>query len=253
VGVTYIETEAANADPLFNYVGMQNADGSFKHPDKVISVDGVDYGGNAPDVGETQAKGTKALGNNVRFHNCTFEGAIVSGNMVGGNSVQPMEFTHVRNKVAFTGNTDFNIRESTELSEAEKDLYERSTLLLPHFSVEMGSFDEAYASTETVNLSGTIVAGLIDMRGQIKVKGTVVTTFEPQSDTGPVIGSTSPQFNTTLGYFEKTDGDMEVKDLPSVGLGKIHLKYDPTIALPDGIDGPITIVPIHTTYVEGGK
>ncbi|MEM8781256.1 MAG: EF-hand domain-containing protein [Planctomycetota bacterium] len=253
IGVTYIETEPQNEDPLFNYVGMQNADGSFKHPDKTIEIGGVEYGGNAPDVGEAQALGTKALGNNVRFHNCTFEGAIVSGQWSGGTtSLQPAEYTHVRNKIAFTGNTNFNVDGSTELSDEEKDLYRRSTLVLPHFSVEMGSFDEAYSNSETVELSGTVVAGLIDMRGQVNVNGTVVTTFEPLSDTGPVIGNTSPQFNTTLGYFDGSAGDLEA-NLPSVGLGKISLRYDPTIPLPDGIDGPITIEPIRSTFVEGGR
>ncbi|MEM1445268.1 MAG: EF-hand domain-containing protein [Planctomycetota bacterium] len=253
IGVTYIETETQNSDPLFNYIGMQNADGSFKHPDKTIEIDGVEYGGNAPDVGEEQAKGTKALGNNVRFHNCTFEGAIISGDWPGGTtSLQPAEYTHVRNKVAFTGNTNFNIDGSTELSDTEKALYRRSTLVLPHFSVEMGSFDEAYSNAETVELSGTIVAGLIDMRGQVNVNGTVVTTFEPISDSGPVIGNTSPQFNTTLGYFDGSAGDLEA-DLPTVGLGKIRLRYDPSIPLPDGIDGPITIEAITETFVEGGR
>lgn len=253
IGITYIETDPQNDDPLYNYVGMQNADGSFKHPDKTIEIDGVEYGGNEPDVGADQAKGTKALGNNVRFHNCTFEGAIVSGSWAGGStSLQPKEYTHVRNKVAFTGNTNFNIDGSTELSDAEKELYRRSTLVLPHFSVEMGSFDEAYSSTETVELSGTVVAGLIDMRGQVNVNGTVVTTFEPISDSGPVIGNTSPQFNTTLGYFDGSAGDLEA-DLPTVGLGKIRLRYDPSIPLPDGIDGPITIEPISETFVEAGR
>ncbi|MEM9753321.1 MAG: hypothetical protein AAF916_08030 [Planctomycetota bacterium] len=254
IGVTYIETEETNSDPLYNYIGMQNADGSFKHPDKTININGVDYGGNEPDVGVDQAIGTKKLGNNVRFHNCTFEGAIVSGNWPGGGtSLQPREFTHVRNKVAFTGNTSFNIENSNMLSDAEKELYQRSTLLLPHFSVEMGSFDEGYASTETVELSGTIVAGLIDMRGQVDVNGTVVTTFEPTSNSGPVIGNTSPQFNTTLGYFDGSAGDLEADLNGLVGLGKIKLRYDPSIPLPDGIDGPITILPIRSTFTEGGR
>ena len=139
-----------------------------------------------------------------------------------------------------------------ELSDEEKTLYKRSALLLPNFSVEMGSFDEAYANTETLELSGTIVAGLIDMRGQINVHGTVVTTFEPQSNSGPVIGNTSPQFNTTLGYFDAASGDLEA-ELPTIGLGKISLRYDETLPLPDGIDGPITLMPLQATFTEGGK
>ncbi len=252
IGVTYIETEPVNDAEDYNYAGMQNADGSFKHPDRVVTVNGTDYGGDPVAVGN-QAYGTKLISNNVRFHNCTFEGAIVSGNWTGGStSDQPAEYTHTRNKVAFTGNTEFNIEDSTNLSDDEKDLFQRSTLLLPHFSVEMGSFDDGYASSETVKLSGTIVAGLIDMRGQVEVEGTVVTTFEPISDTGPVIGDTSPQFNTTLGYFDSASGDLEA-ELPSTGLGKITLRYNPNKYLPDGIDGPLTIEPLERTFKEGGK
>ncbi len=253
IGVTYVETEPVNTDTNYNYAGMQNSDGSFKHPDKVVTIGGADYGGDPNAVGPTQALGTKLVSNNVRFHNCTFEGAIVSGDWSGGTtSNQPGEFTHTRNKVAFTGNTNFNIENSTSLSDAEKQLYERSTLLLPHFSVEMGSFQDGYSSSETVELSGMIVAGLIDMRGQVDINGTVVTTFEPQSNTGPVIGNTSPQFNTTLGYFDNAAGDLE-GSLPTTGLGKITLRYDPTMALPDDIDGPISVVSIPETFREGGQ
>jgi hypothetical protein len=87
------------------------------------------------------------------------------------------------------------------------------------------------------------------MRGQIKVTGSIITTFEPVSGTGPVIGDTSPQFNTTLGYFPSSDGDLE-GELPVGGIGVIHVRYDPTIPLPDGISGPISIEPIRSTYTE---
>ena len=32
--------------------------------------------------------------------------------------------------------------------------------------------------------------------------------FEPKSNSGPVLGETSPQFNTTLGYFPSAEGDL---------------------------------------------
>jgi hypothetical protein len=229
IGVTFIESEVNNTDENYNYAGIQESDGSLKHPDRVADVDGVDVAD------------TKTVANNIRFDGCIFEGSVASD--------APLEFTHVRNKIAFTGDTKFIIDDSVNLSDSQKALFKRSTILSPHYSVEMGTFVAPADSKETVELTGTIVAGLIDMRGQIKVTGSIITTFEPVSGTGPVIGDTSPQFNTTLGYFPSSDGDLE-GELPVGGIGVIHVRYDPTIPLPDGISGPISIEPIRSTYTE---
>ncbi|MEM6392266.1 MAG: hypothetical protein AAF797_05795 [Planctomycetota bacterium] len=232
IGVTFIESEVNNTDPDFNYAGMMLSDGTPKHPDKSIDINGV------------EVVDTKTVSNNLRFDNCTFEGAIVSD--------APQEFTHTRNKIAFTGTTRFDIDDSAQLTNEEKQLYKRSSLLAPHYSVELGTFISPHDAQETVELSGTIVAGLADMRGQVKINGTLLTTFEPQSNTGPVIGNTSPNFNTTLGYFTAAEGDLE-SELPGAGWGVIQVRYDPSIPLPDGITGPIEVRPIMATYTEGGQ
>ncbi|MEM9418222.1 MAG: hypothetical protein AAGA25_04085 [Planctomycetota bacterium] len=235
VGVTFIEVSPDNDDENFNYVGMQEASGIAKHPDYSASVGGA------------TVDDTKPYGNNIRFDDCAFEGPLVSGAPDGS---QPAQFTHVRNKITFTGNTSFDFDKAP--SEDEVKLYKRSSLLLPHVSVEMGSFQEGDSSDETLELSGAVVAGLIDMRGQIEVRGTLITTFEPVSGEAPVKGDTAPQFNTTLGYFSQGQGDLEA-DLPDGGLGKIRLIYDPTLALPDGIDGPLELRPLIQTYHESGQ
>ncbi|MBI1338430.1 MAG: hypothetical protein GC164_15920 [Phycisphaera sp.] len=231
IGVTFIQTETANGDSNYNFVGTQEADGSMKFPTLSASVNGA------------SVSNTKTISNNVRFDNCTFEGAVVT-------SASP-NYTHVRNKIAFTGNTKFKIDDSSELTSDQKKLFKRSTILAPHYSVEMGTFVSPSASTETVDLSGTIVVGVLDMRGQVDVNGSIITTFEPKNGEGPVIGDTSPQFNTTLGYFSSSDGDLEA-ELPTGGMGVIHVRYDPTLPLPDGILGPIQIEPEIDTYTEGG-
>lgn len=244
IGVTFIEISPDNGDENFNYVGMQESDGTPKHPDYEAEVNGTSI--NSFDKTNKQI-GTKQFGNNVRFHNCAFEGPVVSGD---NNGNQPTQFTHVRNKVTFTGTTRFDFDKAP--NEELKTLYKRSSLLLPHMSVEMGSFEEGDSSSETLELSGAVVAGLIDMRGQINIRGTLITTFEPISGQAPVKGDTSPQFNTTLGYFSQGQGDLEAA-LPSGGLGKIKLTYDPTLALPDGIDGPLELRPLIQTYHETGR
>ncbi len=230
VGVTYVDTAVDNIDPNFNYAGMQEIDGTLKHPDRTAMVGGVEIAD------------TKTVSNNIRFDDCTFNGSIVTQS--------PNEYTHVRNKLSFTGTTRF-IRESP-LTAAEIKLFRRSTLLAPHFSVEMGTFIAPEDSLETVEMSGTIVTGLLDMRGQVKIIGTLLTTFNPVSNTGPVLGETSPQFNTTLGYFSSADGDLE-SETPASGLGVIQVRYDPTLPLPDGILGNIDITPSLETYREGGQ
>ncbi len=232
IGVTFIETELDNDDPDYNYAGMQDATGAQKHPDRFVTIDGTDV------------YDTKTVANNIRFHNCKFEGGVVTD--------VPEEYTHARNKVTFTGNSGFEIEGSAELSDAEKSLYQRSSLLAPQYSIEMGTFVNPYDSTEVIKLSGTIVAGLIDMRGQVEIDGQLLTTFEPVSDTGPVIGDTSPQFNTTLGYFGAADGDLETEP-PTNGLGVIKVRYNKDLPLPDGILGPVEAVPLWDTYFEGGK
>ena len=236
VGVTFVESYELNDDINYNYAGMEDALGEQKHPDRTVTVDGA------------ETSDTKTVSNNIRFDNCTFEGSIVTDS--------PQQYTHVRNKLTFTGETRFrDLSDPTQveyLSEAERLKYSRSSILAPHYSIEMGTFTTPNVPDEKVNLSGTIVAGLIDMRGNIDVRGTVLTTFNPQSNTGPVLGETSPSFNTTLGYFTDEDGDEEVDELPATGLGQISIRYDPTLPLPDGITGPIELTPIVSTYREGG-
>jgi hypothetical protein len=231
VGVTFVETSSANTDPDFNYAGMVGADGTLVYPDATADVAG------------TNVTDTKAVSNNIRFDGCTFEGAVISD--------VPSGFTHVRNKLSFTGRTRFDIDDSPSLTTAEKLLFKRSTIMTPHYSVEMGTFIDPADAGETVELSGTIVAGVLDLRGNVKLTGTVLTTFEPISNTAPVLGETSPIFNTTLGYFASAAGDME-NELPEIGRGVIQLVYDPTMPLPDGILGPIQIEPNMATYFEGG-
>ena len=109
---------------------------------------------------------------------------------------------------------------------------------------------ENTASNQTVTLTGTIVAGILDMRGNINLNGSLVTTFQPVSNTGPVMGNTSPNYNTTIGYFPSSSGDME-EEMPSSGLGVIKIVYTPGTGLPNGILGPVQMTANTSTYFEG--
>lgn len=229
IGVTFVETAEDNDDPHFDYAGVQNPDGSQKYLSVEAEVNGQQY------------NDTKPFANNIRFHNCQFEGVIAARN--------PESFTHVRNKLQFTGVTSFN-PDAPSLSTEERELANKSSLMAPQHSVDMGSFTEPASADEVLRLTGTIVAGVFDVRGQATVDGSLITTYEPTPGQGPLSEGGNPAaFNTTIGYFESEAGDNE-SEIPDGGYGKILLRYDPTRDLPDGIYGPVQFYPDADTYRE---
>ena len=255
IGVTWVETETDCTDPNWNYSGSVEPDGSGgfieRFPD-MVSV-----------LGNEEIQDTRAYSNNLRFEDCTFLGSLAGE--------RPGEYTHWRNKIQMTGNTrcfidpydpdllaeiDAASLQSALLGMREEDRAElaRSSILMPGWSVDVGNFENDSATK--IKLSGTIVAGLIDIRGTADVHGTVLMTYRPESGSGPLFyGGTPDAFNTTLGYFGSEAGDGEGVDVDSpgfAGFGEITLRYDPEGRLPDGIPWPIRMSPMPGTYVEGG-
>ena len=229
VGVTFVDAEANNTDANFNYAGAMDANGDASYANISATVNG------------TQVSDTRPHGNNVRFDGCTFEGMVATSS--------PQEFTHVRNKIQFTGTTKVDL-DAPSLSASQKAMFEKSTVLAPQFSVDVGTFTDPTNPDEVLTLDGTIVAGVLDIRGQARVDGSIITTFEPTPNQGPLLQGGNPAaFNTTLGYFESTAGDSEA-ELPTGGFGKIIINYDPSRAMPDGINGPIELRGDLETYHE---
>ena len=141
----------------------------------------------------------------------------------------------------------------------------KSSMLMPGWSVDVGNFANELATK--VKLKGTIVAGILDVRGTADVFGTLLMTFRPRKAVPPLPdpyagplawGGLPDAFNTTIGYFGPKDGDSEGVDRdpdnPTFeGFGEITLRYDPNAMLPDGIPWPIQINAEPLTYVEGGS
>ncbi len=266
VGVTFIETTADCDDPNWNYAGaleqIDNGDGTFsyelKYPYIYAESGGVDY------------TDTKPLSNNIRFDDCVFVGSVVAD--------IPAEYTHWRNKLQFTGSTRFHIDETDpeleepgELNEwildtldamddGDKQQLAKSSVLTPEWSIDVGNFDNEVAvdpeDTPTVRLKGIIVAGIMDVRGTADVHGTMMMTFRPTANAGPLYyGGLPDAFNTTIGYFGPADGDGEGVDPDDddfPGFGEITLRYNPDALLPDGIPWAITVEAENETYTEGG-
>lgn len=253
---------------------------------------------------------TKKRSNNVRFHNCTFIGSVVAR--------KPSAFTQIRNKIQFTGATRFMQSDPSNPSrnpdEDDMDAIERSSMMLPHYSVDVGSLNAPTAThpdiplsrEQNVQLSGTIVAGVLDVRGNANIEGSVIGTFNPEYGSGQMLQygqkvGNPADYNVTLGYFGKSDeGDQESietmaiaslpamtgrpdqkragwdvdgdglidfgpndnpdpltypgrREIPFYGLGRITVKYNPDLPMPDGIFLPLDITPVAKGYGEGGR
>lgn len=292
VGVTYVESYIDNSHQNWqNYGKMVWSDSAGKpvlSPDPLDKSDFVRYtSGNIVDgpanyasfpdppvidgqVRTGTARDTKQYSNNLRFHDCLFVGSLVSDT--------PSEYTHVRNKMQFTGSTRFSQQHPDEPDNADLnpdaadvEEIEKTSMMAPNYSVDIGSFnsptdtytgDNAPAG-QNVQLKGTVVAGVLDARGNTKIEGALMLTFAPVSGQGPLqvngvaVGNPA-NFNSTLGYFGPEDGDGESLDpesLPVVngqritgwdldgdGIADKPHDYAPTQS---EIDGGATAVPFY--------
>lgn len=264
LGVTYVETDEFCIDVNWNYAGaLEDTDPG---PDFVIRNRFENLVSNHPDLGEVVD--TKTLSNNLRFQDCTFLGSI-SGDTPG-------EYTHWRNKIQITGATRFfgdpddpELLDQPDgstlqslfagLPDEQIEEMRKSSIMLPGWSVDVGSFtnetSEDLDATPRVDLRGVIVAGILDVRGTARVLGTLLMTYRPVPQSGPLFYDGQPDaFNTTIGYFGPDDGDGEGADPTSEafeGFGEIVLEYDDDVVLPDGIPWPILAEPVAASYREG--
>jgi len=264
-GTVYLETETGCTDINWNYTGaLKQVDlggGNISYVPRFPGVNSM--------LGSTTITDTRTISNSVRFHGCTFLGSIAGDT--------PAEFTHWRNKVQLTGATRFysdpededldlqsdgaQLRAILESFGSTKlDRLQRSSIMLPGWSVDVGNFTNEVAAdpdlTARVKLKGTIIAGVLDVRGTADVEGTLLMTYRPIGGQGALAYNGKPEsFNTTLGYFGALDGDGEGAlpgDAGFSGFGEIRLRYDPNAKLPDGIPWPVSIEPVADSYHEGG-
>lgn len=249
VGVTYVRTYAANTHTNWSLYGKMEWSTSVNSPVEVTTpldksdfaryytgnpIDGPTNYDEFPDpptidgvVRTGAARNTKLYSNNLRFHNCLFVGSVVSDT--------PQEYTHVRNKLQFTGSTRFATQhpdrpEDPDLNPSLADLEEikKTSMMAPNYSVDIGQFNspsdsfvpaegQSAPAPQDVKLQGTIVAGVLDVRGNSEIDGTLLLTFMPVAGQGPLqqngqaVGNPAG-FNCTLGYFGPDDGDGESLD-----------------------------------------
>ncbi|MGH7244346.1 MAG: hypothetical protein ACREJD_13120 [Phycisphaerales bacterium] len=239
---------------------------------------------------------TKSLSNNVRFHDCSIIGSVVSDN--------PTVFTNIRNKIQFTGKTKFTTKnpdkpDDPDYNPTDAQLAEitKSSMMLPNYSVDVGNFNAP--PDQDIHLQGAVIAGLMDLRGNVTVDGALLMTFDPKLGSKPMVDvggnpvGNPADFNLSVGYFGSADGEKEGLDpstlpivngkkivgwdlngdglpdlpptatptaaqlaagataIPFYGYGRIQLRLNPQMTLPDGIMLPLQFSALPLTYKEG--
>jgi hypothetical protein len=155
--------------------------------------------------------GTSAY-NNVRFDNCTFNGTIVTNVPTS----LPTNWW-IYNNLYFTGSANFQNNANTD-----------ATILAPQFSVNLGN-NSPVAGTDNV-LHGAIVGGIVDIRGNAEVFGTVISMADTSSYTSGYVSN----IGATL-----LDGGSETVAIGDVGT--INITPDPEKLLPSGIRTPVVL------------
>ena len=157
--------------------------------------------------------------NNVRFDNCTFNGTIVTNT--------PQTFNWQKNCLYYTGSATF-----------QNDTSSEATILAPHFNVNLGNTNPV-AGTDNV-LHGAIVGGIVDVRGNAEVFGTIISMADTSMYTSGYVTNIGATLN---------DGGSETVAIGDIGV--INITPDPDKLLPSGIISPIIIKPLQNTYCEG--
>jgi hypothetical protein len=156
--------------------------------------------------------------NNVRFDNCNFNGTIVSNT--------PQTLNWQKNSLYFTGSATF-----------QNDANADATILAPHFNVNLGNTNPV-AGTNNV-LRGAIVGGIVDIRGNAEVFGTIISMADTSSYTSGYVTN----IGATL-----VDGGSETVAIGDVGT--INITPDPEKKLPSGIKTPVIFDLDSTSYTE---
>lgn len=157
--------------------------------------------------------------NNVRFEDCTFKGVIVSD--------VPEVFQWMNNCLYFTGRATFENTSSIK----------ETTILAPNFNVNLGNTNPQH--TEENVITGAIVGGIVDVRGDAQIYGTIIS----MCDTTQWSWGNVTNIGSTL-----DDGGSETTELGDIEV--ISITPDQDQMLPSGIKSPIVIKPLQKTYSE---
>ncbi|HOK66642.1 MAG TPA: hypothetical protein PK054_06135 [Anaerohalosphaeraceae bacterium] len=165
---------------------------------------------------------TTSTYNNIRFENCTFNGTIVTNVPKNLNSGWWQ-----RNCLYFTGEATFNNTSG----------YQEATILAPHFNVNLGNTNPTQSENNV--LTGAIVGGIVDVRGNAQIYGTIISMADTTAYTSGYV--------TNIGATE-SDGGSETTEAGDIGV--IEITPNEEQMLPSGITTPIVLKPLKNTYEE---
>ncbi len=160
--------------------------------------------------------------NNVRFENCTFNGPIITNTPNYSNSTN----WWMKNCLYFTGTETF--QNSTDVP---------ATILAPNFNVNLGNTNPS--SGENNVLTGAIVGGIVDIRGNAEIRGTVISMYDTSGYSSGYVSN----IGATTG-----DGGSETTEPGDIGI--INITPAPETLLPSGVITPIEIIATQDTYSE---
>ena len=169
--------------------------------------------------------------NNVVFDNCKFEGPIISG--------VPKSFRYRDNAITFEGNTVFDNKEIEKTARGV-------TILAPNFNINIGDLDQSAGSQSTTTLTGVVLGGLIDIRDNAHITGTLINMadYEHLNDRQVAAGWASNIGNCEQGG-ETTGGFTPSKN--------IVLKSDPDNVLPIGFKRRYLVKAVPGSYQQLGN
>ena len=158
-------------------------------------------------------KSTSSYYNNVRFEDCTFNGVIATDT--------PSSLKWQYNALYFTGSANFN--NTSDIQEA--------TILAPHFNVNLGDANNGEVEGDENVITGAVVGGIVDIRGNAKIYGTVISMCDTSNWTSGYVTNIGATLN---------DGGSETTSIEDIGT--IEVTPDPEQSLFPGLkEYPCTI------------
>ncbi|MBN2376966.1 MAG: hypothetical protein JXD22_11220 [Sedimentisphaerales bacterium] len=198
--------------------------------------------------GNTFTNRQVSAGNDTLFRNCTFEGILYIGSTGGGDATNNVRFencnfngiivtsvpevfneeTWKKNVLYFTGNNTFN----------NVSQYPDTSILAPNFNVNIGDTQSADDAIDCT-LTGLVVGGVVDVRGNVNVEGTILSIGDPGES------YYANQIATNLGFSDE-NGESGTTN-PG---GTISVRPPEESMLPYGVRTDTLILPNPNSYNE---
>ena len=159
-----------------------------------------------------------------RYKTCEYYGPVVT--QISNNMTQE---DWKKNLLYFTEDSTFNNTSS----------FQDVTVLAPNFNVNIGN-TQTVTSSQANTIDGLIVGGVVDVRGNVDVEGTIMSIGEPEES------YTGGEFATNAGFSNENN---ESNPNPNLD-GTISISTSPDGSLPIGVRINLEMTRDPDSYVE---